>query len=99
MMISSFVMGSGLYQGLIHVGTAVARGLREDAAAWIAEVALAVEFADIPRGFGAYPVDGADEIAVGHSVGGLLQFPQIFAETGDGGRGVEDDLGAGQSQG
>ena len=30
---------------------------------------------------------------------GLLQFPEIFAETGDGGGWVEDDLGAGQSQG
>src|ERR1035437_5115713 len=130
MMISSLVifsmgMGSGLYQGLIHVGTAVAeelpglahlddhieievRGedlvfvaarLREDAAARIAEVALAVEFTDGPRGFGAHAVDGAHEIAVGHGVRGLLQLPQILAETGHGGRWVEDNLGAGQSQG
>src|SRR5664280_336070 len=117
-------MGSGLDQGLIHVGAAVAeelpgfadfgnhievevggedfvfvaRRLGEDAAAGIAEIARAVEFADIPRGFGAHAVDGADEIAVGDGVGGLLQLPQILAETGDGGRGVEDDLGAGQSQ-
>src|ERR1039457_952844 len=96
MMISSLVifsvgMRSGLYQGLIHVGAAVAeelpgfadfgnhievevggedlvfvaRRLGEDAAAGIAEIARAVEFADIPRGFGAHAVDGADEIAVG----------------------------------
>src|ERR1035441_10273530 len=130
MMISSLVifsvgMGSGLYQGLIHVGAAVAeelpgfadfgnhievevgpedfvfaaRRLGEDAAAGIAEIAGAVEFADIPRGFGAHAVDGADEIAVGHGVRGLLQFPEMLAEAGHGGRWVEDDLGAGQAQG
>src|ERR1035437_1660609 len=130
MMISSLVifsmgMGSGLYQGLIHVGTAVAEELpgvayfgdhieievggedfvlvaarlREDAAARIAEVALSVEFADIPRSLAAPAVDGAHEIAVGHGVRGLLQLPQILAEAGHGGRWVEDDLGAGQSQG
>src|ERR1039457_1550636 len=129
-MISSLVifslgMGSGLYQGLIHLGAAVAeelpgfadfgnhievevggkdfvlvaRRLGEDAAAGIAEIARAVEFADIPRGFGAHAVDGADEIAVGHGVRGLLQLPQILAETGDGGRWIEDDLGPSQSQG
>src|ERR1039458_1903830 len=76
----------------------VARRLGEDAAAGIAEVTRTVEFADVPGDFGAHAVDGADEIAVGDGVGGLLQLPQILAETGDGGRGVEDDLGAGQSQ-
>ena len=59
----------------------------------------AVKLADIPRGFGAHAVDGAHEIAVGHGVRGQLQFPQILAEAGHGGRWVEDDLGAGQPQG
>ena len=119
-----FGHGSGLYQGFVHVGTAVAeelpglahlgdhvqvevggqhlvlvaRRLRDDLAARIAEVALAVEFADVPRGFGAHAIDRADEVAVGHGVRGLLQLPQILAEAGDGGRGVEDDLGAVQSE-
>src|ERR1035441_7568113 len=105
MMISSLVifsvgMGSGLYQGLIHVGAAVAeelpgfadfgnhievevggedfvfvaRRLGEDAAARIAEVARAVEFADVPGGFGAHAVDGADEITVGDGVAGCSSF-------------------------
>src|SRR5437762_147244 len=51
----------------------------EDAAARIAEVALAVELADVPRCFDADAVDGADEISVGDGVGGLLEFPEILA--------------------
>ena len=43
-------------------------------------------------------VDGADEVAVGHGVGRLLELPQVLGEAGDGGRGVEDDLGAVQAQ-
>ena len=77
----------------------VARGLREDLAARIAEIARAVEFADVPRRFGADAVDGADEISVGDGVRGLLEFPEIFAQAGDRGGRIEDDLGAVQSQG
>src|ERR1035438_7482949 len=110
MMISSLVifsvgMGLGLYQGLIHVRTAVAeelpgladfgnhveievggedfvfvaRRLGEDAAARIAEVTRTVEFADVPGGFDSHAVDGADEVAVGNGVGGLLELPQVLA--------------------
>src|ERR1035438_2330149 len=119
-----FGHGSGLYQGCVHVGTAVAvelpglayfgdhvqidvRGehfvliadsLREDAAARIAEVAGAIEFADIPRSLDAHSIDGGDEITIGHGVRGLFQLPEVFAQPGYGGRRVEDDLGAVQAE-
>jgi hypothetical protein len=63
-------------------------------AAGIAEVAGAVEFADVPGRLGADAVDRADEVAVGDGVRGLLELPEVFAEAGDGGRRVEDDLRA-----
>jgi len=44
-------------------------------------------------------VDGADEVTVGDGVGGLFEFPEVFAEAGDGGGRVEDDLGAVQAEG
>src|SRR5580704_11360102 len=50
----------------------VATGLRNDFAARIAEVALAVKFANIPWSFFAYTVDCADEVAVGGGVRGLF---------------------------
>src|SRR5207245_10729044 len=50
----------------------VPRGLCDALAARIAEVALAVELADVPRLLMADPIDGPDEVAVGHGVGGLL---------------------------
>src|SRR6185436_257539 len=46
----------------------IAAGLREDSAARVAEIALAVKFADVPRGLGAHAVDGADEVPIGHGV-------------------------------
>src|SRR2546429_623741 len=70
----------------------VATGLLHDFPAWIAEIALAVEFADFPGMLGADAVDGGDEIGVSNRVRGLLQFPQIFGETGDGGGRVVDDF-------
>src|SRR3989442_8107240 len=70
----------------------VAAGLLDDFAARIAEVAFAVEFADFPGSFGANAIDGSDEIGVGDGVGGLLEFPEIFGETGDGGGGVVDNF-------
>src|SRR3989442_2083075 len=70
----------------------VAAGLLDDFAARIAEVAFAVEFADFPGSFGANAIDGSDEIGVGDGVGGLLEFPKIFGETGDGGGGVVDNF-------
>src|SRR5260370_40772818 len=72
----------------------VAAGLLDDFAAWVAEIALAVEFADFPRRFGADAVDGGDEIGVGNSVGGLLEFPEILGKTSDSSGGIVDDFGA-----
>src|SRR5258708_21688791 len=67
----------------------VAAGLLHDFAARVAEIALAVEFADFPGSFGADAVDGGDEVSVGNGVSGLLEFPKIFREAGDsGGRGL-----------
>src|ERR1700757_4317368 len=51
----------------------VAGGLGENLAAWVAEIAGAVEFTDVPGSFGADAVDGGDEVAVGGGVGGLLK--------------------------
>src|SRR5712692_6264853 len=70
----------------------VAAGLLDDFAARIAEIALAVEFANFPGSFGADTVDGGNEISVGDGVSGLLEFPEIFRETGDSGGGVVDDF-------
>src|SRR6185436_16287765 len=77
----------------------VAAGLGDDLAARVAEVARAVELADVPGGLHAHAVDSADEVAVGHGVGRLLEFPKVFAQSGDGGGRIENDLRAGESQG
>ena len=53
----------------------VTRAFDKDLPARIAEIALAVKFADIPRGFGAYPVYSSDEIAVGNCMRRLFEFP------------------------
>src|SRR5262245_30731657 len=49
----------------------VLAGARDDLAARIAEVRVAVELADVPRRLAADPVDRADEVAIGHRVGRL----------------------------
>src|ERR1043165_3982278 len=76
----------------------VAAGLGDDLAAGVAEVGLSVELADVPGGLAPDAVDGADKVLVGDGVGRLLELPEVFAEAGDGGAGVEDDLGAVQAQ-
>src|SRR6202022_2427686 len=68
------------------------RGLPNDAAAWIAEVARAVELRVVERLLDADPVDGADPVAVGDGVGRLLELPEIPRQRFDRGRRVEDDL-------
>src|SRR5262245_29619092 len=70
----------------------IARGFRDDAPARIAEVAGAVELADVPRRFRADAVDRADEVAVGDGVRGLFELPQILGQAGHGRRRVENDL-------
>jgi len=58
----------------------------------IAEIALAVELADIPWSFGADTIDRSDEITVSDGMCGLFELPEIFAQSGDRGRRIEYDL-------
>src|ERR1700756_4102368 len=58
----------------------VARRDGEHLAARIAEVALAIELADVPGRFEADAVDGADEVAVGDGVRRLFELPEILRE-------------------
>src|SRR4029079_89625 len=58
----------------------------------------AVELADAPGRFRAHAVDRAHEVAVGHRVRGLLQFPEVFAQSRHRGGGIEHDLRAGQAE-
>ena len=76
----------------------VAAGLLDDFAARIAEITLAVEFADLPRSFGADAVDGGNEILIGDGVGRLLQLPKVFGEASDSGGRVVNDFGAIQAE-
>src|SRR4029079_9115432 len=79
-------------------GVLVALGLRQELPARIAEVALPVKLADVPRPFEADAVDGADEVAVGDGVRRLLELPEVLGEPGDGGGRVEHDLRAGEAE-
>src|SRR5215813_8481403 len=76
----------------------IARRLGDDLATRIAEITLAVKFADVPGRFVADAVDCGDEITVGHGVRGLFELPEVFGQTRDRRRRVEDDLGAVQPQ-
>src|SRR5579871_98933 len=76
----------------------VARRLREDAAARIAEIAGAVEFADVPGRLDADAVDGSDEVAIGDGVSGLFEPPKVLAEAGDRGGWIEHDFRAVQAE-
>src|SRR5207245_7933326 len=66
----------------------------DDFAPRVAEVAFAVKFADFPRRFSADAVYGSDEIGVGDSVGGLLEFPEVFRKAGHSSGRVVDNFGA-----
>src|SRR4029079_3799962 len=61
-----------------HQFVLVAAALGDEASPRIAEVALAVELADVPRRLHPDPVDRADEVAVRAGVRRLLQLPQIL---------------------
>ena len=50
----------------------------DDLAARVAEITLAVKFADVPRCLCADAVDRTDKIAVRNSVCWLLELPQIL---------------------
>src|ERR1017187_7456909 len=71
---------------------AIARRLGDNLAPRIAEVARAVEFADIPGSFHAHAVDGGDVITIRHRMRGLFQLPEVLAQSRDGGGRIEDDL-------
>src|SRR5450759_2325204 len=60
----------------------------------IAEVALPVELADVPRLLESDAIDRTDEIRVGHRVRGLLQLPQILRQSRHRRRWVEHDFRA-----
>src|ERR1043166_5588088 len=72
----------------------IAAGLSDDRSPRIAEIALAVKLADIPRLLTADTVDRPDKISVRDRVRGLLKFPEMFRESGYSGRRIEDNFGA-----
>src|SRR5882762_7346225 len=72
----------------------VAAGLLNDFPARVAEIAFAVEFADLPGMLSADAIDSRDEISVSNRVRRLLEFPKIFGEAGDSSRRVVDDFRA-----
>src|ERR1700722_3218473 len=76
----------------------IAACLCDDLASRIAEITLAIEFADAPGLLGANAIDRSHKVAVGHGVRRLFEFPQVFRESGHGGGRIENDLGAIQSQ-
>src|SRR5216684_653341 len=76
----------------------VTAGLLDDFASRIAEIAFAVELADLPGSFGADAIDGGDKISVGDGVGRLLEFPKILGEASDSGRRIVDDFSAVETQ-
>src|SRR6266536_3765496 len=53
----------------------------DELAARVAEVALPVEIVVADVGFDADPVDGPNEVAVGHRVADLLDAPEVFAQS------------------
>src|SRR5258708_28452563 len=69
---------------------AVADRLLLDLPGGVDEIALAVEFSDVPRLLNSDPVDSTDKTAVGSRRGGLLELPQIFRQAGDRRRRIDD---------
>src|SRR5258708_28739755 len=86
----------------VHVGdqqfVLVLARLGDDLAARVDEISRAIEPADAPRLLRADAVDRADITAVGHGGCRLLELPQILAEAGHRGRGIDDVLGAVQRE-
>src|SRR5258708_16811854 len=72
--------------------------LRKDLSARIAEVALAIELADVPRLLASHAVDRADKISIRPRMRRLLQFPQVLRKSGYRRRRIENNLGAIHSQ-
>ena len=73
-------------------------GLGDDFPPRIAEVALAIKFADAPGLLNTHSIDGAHKVTVRHGMRRLLKFPQIFGKTGNGCRRIEHDLRPVQSE-
>src|SRR5690606_34902099 len=76
----------------------IAASFGEDLPARIAKIALAVKLADVPRSFGTDAVYRPDEISVRDRVCRLLELPEIFAQTRDSRRRIENYLGAVQPE-
>src|SRR6202041_585407 len=76
----------------------VATALRHDLSARIAEITLAVKFADAPGFFCSDSIDRRDEILIGHCVRRLLQFPQVLRQAGNCRGRIENDLRSVQTQ-
>src|ERR1035438_1531507 len=72
----------------------ITTGLRDDLAARIAEITLAVKFANIPWRFRAHAIDRAHKIPVGGGMGRLFEFPQMFGKTRDGCGRIENNFRA-----
>ena len=65
-----------------HQLVAVLAGLGQDTAPRVDHVRGAVEPADVSGRLDAGTIDGADEYAVGDRRGGLLELPQVLAQSG-----------------
>src|SRR5580692_5492664 len=76
----------------------VAAGLSNNFSAWIAEVTLAVKFADLPWLLDAHAIRRGHKITVGGGMRRLLEFPEIFGEARHGGRRIEYDFRAVQTE-
>src|SRR6266699_2783517 len=59
----------------------VARSLGDNFSARRPAITLAVEITDIPGALPAHPIDCPDEVSVGDGVRGLLELPEVFAQT------------------
>src|SRR5262245_41688280 len=71
---------------------------RQHVAARIADVARAIELAEVPGLLRPDAIGRGDEVAVRHRVRWLLELPEILRETLDRGRRVEHDLGAAEAE-
>src|ERR1035441_8668402 len=76
----------------------VAAAHSEHLSARIAEIRLPVELADGPGLFDPDAIDGANEGLVGDGMGGLFKPPEVFAQAGHCGRGIEHHFRAIQPQ-
>src|ERR1700676_5145272 len=76
----------------------IAAGLGDDLASRIAEITLAIKFANAPWLLRPYTIDRAHKVAVRNGMSGLLQFPQIFREPGDSRGRIEHNLSAVQAE-